>query len=382
MSRRLPSKLQAYATILGSGVAAVALWAVFVYGTTAGALATLAFVVAVGAAIVVSPIALAHGKRALERRRHAKTDQETYVSSPIDRDRGSFFEEARDVLAGNDAFVAVKERDFPEGTGLVVDHTSFHGTFVRLTGTGRIVVTGIKSGATVNVVDSLEAHWPTSFSPSASNPFVGPIPVRGAPRVFLVLLLAAVAVANVALVAGVAYPTPAYNPGEKTVLMAHDFRADVDPGVSETDADLAKADFLISVLREESNEIRWEAGLNGTQGVPEHDADAISADVTELLERVEASGPDADQRERLGRLEREHDEALTAVRTAVAEVRAGNSSVGGSERTATSLVGLVAPAPVAAVADAPTGRTGSRAPSRTGPRASSKAIYGSSVSRR
>ena len=355
MNRRLPSKLQAYATVLGVGVAVVALWAAIAYGTNLDAVVTLAFGAAVGAAIAVSPVALAHGKRRLERRRHATLDQETFVSAPVDLDRTSFFEEAGDVLREREAFVAVKERDFPEGIGLVVDHTGFHGTFVRLTDAGRIVVTGVKSRAASAVVDALESRWSASFSPSSSNPFVGPIPVRGAPRVFLVLLLTAVALADLALVAGVAYPAPAYNPGEKTVLMAHDLRADVDPGVTETDADLAKADFLISVLREEANEVRWEAGLNGTQCVPRHDADAISADVTRLLDRVEASGPDADQRARLGRLERDHEAALAAVRTAVAEVREGNASVGGTEQTASSLAGLIAPAPVAVVSDAAPG---------------------------
>ena len=343
MNRRRPSKLQASAAVLGAAAAVLALWAVIAYGSTPGAVGTLALGAAVGAAIAVAPVALAYGKRGLERRRHASLDQGTYVSSQVDLDRASFLGGARDVLESSDAFVAVKERDFPEGAGLVVDHTSFHGTFVRLTNAGRIVVTGVKSRATGAVVDVLQARLPTSFSPASSNPFVGPIPVRGAPRVFLVLLIVVVAVLDVALVAGVAYPTPTYNPGEKTVLMAYDLQADVDPGVSETDARLAKADFLISVLREEANEVRWEAGLNGTQGVPRNDADAISADVTRLLERVEASGPNADQRARLERLDRDHAAALAAVRTAVAEVRAGNATARGAGSTATSSAGFASP---------------------------------------
>lgn len=315
----MPNKLRAYSTLLGGGLVAASIWAGVEYGARPGTLWGFAQATAVGLGVVLAPIAFAYAKLALERRRHAGLGRDAYVSPPLGLDRASFLVDVREGFESNEDFVGVKERAFPEGSGLLVEHTGFHGTFVRLSTAGRIVVTGVRSRVTRSVVDELEALYSTSLSSTSSNPFIGPIPVRGAPRVLLAVLLTAVAVANVALIADTAYPTSTYNPGEKAVLVGYDFQEWIDPGTSETDARLAKAEFLVSVLTEEATEVRWEAGLNASRSVPENNADAISADITRLLDQARASDPDEAQRARIRRIEADHERAREVVRIAVAE---------------------------------------------------------------
>lgn len=326
---RLPPKLRIYAGLVGGALVVTSLWVALAFDGRPGSSRTLAVAAVIGGLVVVTPVALAYGKRGLERRRHAGLDQETYASSPLPVERRAFIATTVEALTASEAFEAVKERSFPEGPGLIVDHTAFHGTFVRLSGAGRIVVTGVRSRATRTLVEELESIWSTSFEQTAVNPFVGPIPVRGAPRVFLVLLLTTVAIVDLALVAGVAYPSPAYNHGEKAALLGYDAAVVVSPGTTQTDADIAKADFLVAVLREEATEIRWEAGLNGTEGVPEHDADEISADIERLLERARASDPGPTQRSEIERIDSDFAGARRAVTDAVAAVENGTATADG-----------------------------------------------------
>lgn len=323
---RLPSKLRIYAALIGGALVVTALWVALAFDGRPGSGGTLTVAAVIGGLVAVTPVALAYVKCGLERRRHAGLDQETYVSSRLAVDRRTFISTTVEALTASEVFEAVKERSFPEGAGLIVDHTAFHGTFVRFSAAGRIVVTGVRSRATRTLVEELESVWSTSFEPTTANPFVGPIPVRGASRVFLVLLLTTVAIVDLALIAGVAYPSPAYNHGEKAALLGYDAAAVVSPGTSQTDADLAKADFLVTVLREEATEIRWEAGLNGSDGVPDHDADEIAADVERLLDRARSSDPGPVQQGEIERIETEFADARRAVAGAVEDVKNGSAT--------------------------------------------------------
>jgi hypothetical protein len=100
-----------------------------------------------------------------------------------------------------------------------------------------------------------------------------------------VLLAGLVVVSTLGLV-GAAYPSNAYNPAEKTVLVTFDVRADFDPGLSDMEARLAKAAFLADVLDEEAVEIRWEDGEPRAMLAHGRQAIQIREDAQALLERV------------------------------------------------------------------------------------------------
>ena len=312
----MTNKLRIYAAALGGGLATVSLWAAVAYGGPAGPYLLAA---AVGVLAAATPVATAHGKLLRERRRQAGLGESTFVSPPLEVERETFLETSAAALESAEAFVGVKRREFPEGSGLIVDHTRFHGTFVRLSGEGRAVVTGIKSDAATAVVDELEGVWQHTLSRRDSNPFLRPIPVHGLPRAFLAIALTVVIVLDAAFLVGLAYPSPAYNPGEKATLVAYDVRADVDPDVDATEAKLAKAGFLVTVLREEATEVRWQAGINDSSRSSVNDAAAISADVTRLLDAAGRADLDPAERARLDRLRAEHDRALAEVREAMRE---------------------------------------------------------------
>lgn len=310
------NKLRGYAAAAGGGLALFGLWAAVTYADRPGDVVPFVSAAVVAVGIAASPLALAYGKLAVERRRHHGLGGVTYVSDPLEVDRDGFVRETLSHFADHSAFVDVRTRAFPEGTGIVVDHTAFHGTFVRLTRAGRLVVTGVTVEATEAVVTVLEYGWSTTMRPSASNPFLGPIPVRGAPRVMLSLGITALIVADVLFVAGAAYPAPVYNPGEKAALVGIDLYTDVDPRISETDGRLVKARFLVSVVRERAVEIQWAANASDDGPPPGGSAEQIAVDVRRLLEEARADGPDAAQRERIETLERDLESALAAVHAA------------------------------------------------------------------
>lgn len=319
------NKLRVYAAVLGGGLSLLSLWAAVAYGARTGEYASFALAGGAGVVVAAAPSLFAHGKLWLERRRQGNRGDQLYASAPLDVSRESFIDDTESVLESSAEVGGVKRRDFPEGDGLVVEHTTFHGTFVRLSETNRVVVTGIRSAATQKVVAELEAAWSTVIDRTSANPFLAPIPVRGAPRVFLGLLLTALVVVDAVFLVGLAYPGATYNPGEKAVLVGYDLQADLDPGTSPTDAKLAKAGFLVSVLREEATEIAWRAGVNNSS-VRDTDADVVSADITRLLAEVRRSDPDQGQRARIAELEREHARAREAVAAAIADAERNDSA--------------------------------------------------------
>lgn len=312
----MTNKLRVYTGLFGGVLTLVALWGTFQYDGPAARFLVAALL---GIVVVTTPYAAAYAKLVRERRRQAGLNKSIYASPPLEMDRETFIDTSESALGAADEYVEVKRREFPEGTGLVVDHTRFHGTFVRFTASGRAVVTGIKNDATRSVVETLESVVSSTLTRQASNPFLRPIPVRGLPRATLTLALTALIVLDAAFVAGLAYPSPAYNPGEKAILVGFDVRAVVDPGVDETDAQLSKAGFLVAVLREEATEIRWQSGIDDSSRASVNDAAAISADITRLLDVVSAHDLSPDERARVERLRAAQFDALAEVQAALAE---------------------------------------------------------------
>lgn len=317
------NKLRAYAGLLGALLVAFGGWAVLTYGDDPASRWAFAEVALVGAAVAATPHLLAYGKLVLEHRRHLGLGGVTYVSEPVDADRPAFVDRTRSLFAERPGVVAVKTRSFREGTGLIVDHTAFHGTFVRLTRAGRVVVTGVTEEAAAAVVDALESDWSTSFRAAARNPLVGPIPVRGASRGLLAVGFTAVVVLQVLAVGGTAYPADAYNPGERAVLVGIDLHTQLSPSTDATDGRLDKARFLVSVVREGAVEVRWAANRTDAPP-PEPGADAVAAEVERLLARARADDPTPTQRARIAAIERDLEEALAEVERA--RERAGHDT--------------------------------------------------------
>lgn len=316
MNARKLNKLRWYAGTLGGVLALAGVWGALRYDGSASRFLLAALV---GVLVAGAPYAVAYAKLLRERRRQANLDEAIFASPALDVDRETFLDTSASALESTEAFVEVKRREFPEGTGLIVDHTRFHGTFVRLTRQGRAVVTGIRNDATNAVVEVLEEVWSSTLSRQESNPFLRPIPIRGLPRATLTIGLTVVVLFDAAFIAGVAYPGPTYNSAEKVTLVALDARADVDPDMDEVDAKLSKASFLVTVLEEEATEIRWQAGINDSKRASVNDAAAISADVTRLLDAAAAHDPSPEQRTRLETLRADQKRAVADVQRAMEE---------------------------------------------------------------
>lgn len=312
----MTNKLRVYVLVLGGGLAAVSLWGTAAYD---GSIGSFVAVAAIGALVAATPYVIAYGKLLLKRRRQAGLDEAIFGSPRLDVDRDTFFETSMSALESAEKFVGVKRREFPEGTGLVVDHTKFHGTFVRLSRQGEAVVTGLKSNAASAVIDELQKTWSCTFSRRRSNPFLRPIPVRGLPRGLLTIALTAVIILDGMFLVGIAYPSSAYNPGEKATMIGYDLRASIDPTMDSVDTKLAKAGFLIAVLKEEANEVRWQAGVNNSSKASVNDAAAISAHIGRLLNAAGEGNLNAEERARLARLRMAHERARTKVQAAMAE---------------------------------------------------------------
>ena len=259
--------------------------------------------------IIVLPSALAHGKlwarrsrRYVIRRRRDDDRVTTFVAENPDSDPESALSKLAAAIERDERYRTVRSEEFPEGEGLLVMHGGFDGSFVRHTEEGRLVVTGASENtrALARHVADLRG---VSMRERSNNPFFGPIPVRGGPRVLLSVLLVVALVLGVGSVADAAYPSDAYNTPERAVLVSHDARADFVPGVSRTDAQLDKAAFMVRALAEEGVEIRWEE--NGSRFLVEdaRQALAISADVRASLRTVREGSPSDAQVARTDRIE-------------------------------------------------------------------------------
>jgi len=305
----------------GSSLLFVAsLWAVLRYpGWVPFASAALLAAVVAGL-----PRTLAHGKLRVRRgwrwlsdlRTDDPSRDATYVSASSVEDSERELAAIADAVRDADGFDDVRREEFDDGEGLVVTHAGFHSSFVRFTERGRLAVTGA-SKRTRRLVDLIESVRQRSLTDRTNNPLRRPDRVRGAPRVFLAVLLVAILVVGAGVIANGAYPADAYTSGEKTVLVSIDARADVSPGVSSTDATLSKAAFLVDSLEEEAVEISWET--NSTARIAEHGQQSIrmSEDVRALLTEARSDSPTEAQAARADRIEADLHEAETTVAEAL-----------------------------------------------------------------
>ncbi|WP_225333549.1 hypothetical protein [Halomicrobium urmianum] len=318
------NKLRALSRGGGGLVVAVALWATVHYGGTPLRFATALFVGVVGAGL---PAAFAWLKGAVRslRRRFADVDEgfsaeqgSIFVSEGVVDDAVDCLESIRAALGDDERFDEVEREAFDEGPGLSVLHGGFHNSFVRITGAGRVVVTGA-SEQTSALAALVSESQSLSFERTRDNPFRGTEPVRGAPRAFLGVLVFAVLLVGFNSVGAAAYTADAYNPAERMVLVGIDAQGDVDPGTSGTETRLSKAAFIVDVVDEGSQEVRWVE--NDTDRVVEQgrQALAVSRDARALLETVRSGSPTADQRDRADRIERRLVEAERSVADALEE---------------------------------------------------------------
>ena len=310
------------------------LWAAVSYGGS-----PLRFVGGFALAVVAAglPAGLAHLKAAVRsfRRRHADEDAgfseeqgAVYVSESTVDDAFEALESVYAALDGSEGYDRIERDAFNGGPGLTVTYSGFHNCFVRTTHDGRLVVTGASEKAGT-LADAVASACSLSFDRTRENPFEGVEPVRGAPRVFLGVIVFAVLVAGVVTLGGGAYPSDAYNPAERTALMAIDASGDVNPTVSRTETRLRKASFLVGVVDEETTEIRWE--VNDSAEIAGHgrQALAVSSDARDLLATVREGSATPEQIERTNRLDAELRDAERSVATALAE-RADSEGVSGN----------------------------------------------------
>ena len=284
------------------------------------------FAVAATLGLVVAglPRGIASGKlwlrRLWRRLSDARSDEPlrdaTFVSDAPVEDPAAELSAIAEAVRGADGFDGVRREAFDDGEGLVVTHAGFHSSFVRLTGRGHLAVTGA-SKRTRRLVDLIEAARPHSLSDRTNNPLRRPDRVRGAPRVFLAVLLVALLLVGAGAIANGAYPADAYTSGEKAVFVVIDARADVHPGVSGTDAALSKAEFVVSSLEEEAVEVAWES--NSTDLLAEHGHQSLrmSEDARALLADARGDSLSAAQAERADRIEADLHEAEAAIAAAL-----------------------------------------------------------------
>ena len=284
------------------------------------------FAIAAALALVVmgAPAGLAYGKLWARRgwrrlgslRSGGSLRDTTYVSESAVDDQDAELTAITDAVREAGGFDAVRREAFDDGEGLVVTHAGFHSSFVRFTRRGHLAVTGA-SKRTRRLADVIEATRQYSLTNRTNNPLRRPDRVRGAPRVFLAVALVALLVVGAGVVSNGAYPGGAYTSGEKAVLVTIDARADAVPGVSETDADLSKAAFVVGSLEEESVEVRWET--NNTSLLLEHGRQSLqmSDDARELLSDARSRSLTPAQAARADRIEGDLHEAEATVATAL-----------------------------------------------------------------
>jgi hypothetical protein len=316
---------------LGGGVLLVvaSVWALLRYPgwvpfTTAGLVAVV---------VMVLPGAIAYGKLWLRRgwrllgeiRSDGPLGNTSFVSQSPVEDPETELRAIAETVQNAEAFDAVRREEFDDRDGLVVTHAGFHSSFVRLTQRGRLAVTGA-SGRTEQLVDLIEAARPHSLDDQTNNPLRQPDRVRGAPRVFLGVLLVALLVVGAGAIANGAYPSGVYTSGEKAVFVGVDARADVHPGVSLDDATLSKASLVVSSIEEEAVEVRWE--VNSTDRIAEHGQQSLrmSQDVRRLLAEARAGPLTDEQAARADRIETALHEAEAKTATALTR-RVGQEGV-------------------------------------------------------
>lgn len=324
------NKLRTVAWGGGGLVVLSAVWATLHYGGLGRFLPTA--LLGVVAAVLPSGIVYVKSAATSLRRRFADVDAglsaekgSIFVSRTAVDDAVDSLEAIRSAVRTDDDYDDVKRESFEEGPGLMVMYTGFHNSFVRITEAGRVVVTGT-SEHTRDLADTVADVCALSFDRTRNNPFSGVEPIRGAPRVFLGVFVVVLLLVGFGAIGAAAYPSDAYNPAERTVIVGLDARGDVDPGTDRAATRLSKAAFLVDIVDEESREVTWVQ--NDSERVTEHGRQAlrVSRDAAALIAAARNDSLTPAQAERATRLERRLLDARTAVAAAMTE-RVENGSV-------------------------------------------------------
>lgn len=330
------NKLRALSWGGGGLVVLLGLWAAIHYDGPVFRFVPAALIGVVAAGL---PFGLAYSKSAIESLRLSLADTDegfsseqgsVFVSTSAVDDSIDFLEAVYSALRSDEKYDSVERDSFEEGPGLTVLHGGFHNSFIRVTAAGRVVVTGA-SERTKLLAETVSDAYSLSFERTRNNPFDGMEPVRGAPRVFLGVLVFAMLLFGTHTVTAAAYPTDTYNPAERAVIVGFDASGSLDPRVSETDVKLSKAAFLVEVVNESATEVRWRG--NDTERIAEHGENALEAsdDTRSLLASVEGESLTPDQAERAERIRTRLSEAERNVATALEEAADGET-VGNTER--------------------------------------------------
>lgn len=307
----------------GGLVVVVAIWAAMYYGTPLG----FSRAIAIGVVAAGLPFGLTSLKSSIQSLRWRLADPNegfsaeqgsVFVSESVVEEGFDCLEIVRSALEADEDYDEVRRDAFEEGPGLTVLHAGFHNSFVRITETGRVVITGA-SEQTHELADAVSEVYSLSFERTRNNPFKGVEPIKGAPRVFLGVVVFTILLFGFHAVAVGAYPSGAYNPAERTVLVGIDAQASLDPGVSETEARLTKAAFLTAIVDEASTEVRWEVNDTDSIATQGEQALQVSSDARSVLATVDDSSPTPRQAERADRIERRLSEDERSVAAALDE---------------------------------------------------------------
>lgn len=253
---------------------------------------------------------------------------EIFVSKTSISNRESVLDDIASAIRSGVPNASVSDEEFNEGRGLSITFAGFHNTFVRVDKKNRVVLTGA-SKKVKELTDHLESNDLLSFEQSYVNPFVGPLWVKGAFRVFLGVAIIGLIIAGTAGAANTAYPADAYNPGEKIVLLSFDLRATIDPGQTVTQTQLDKAEFYVVILEEEAIEISWDAAAEAS--VHASEALQTSSDARNQLDAAKSSSLSPSQADRANRIEQRLHAAERDVSDALEQKMAENETADRSE---------------------------------------------------
>lgn len=300
------NKLRAVSWGGGGFIMLLSLWAgVYYAGST-----RLIFACVIGVVAAGLPYGLMRLKQWVRSFRLRLADDERFgtakgsifVSESTVDDSLNCLEEIRATASTDDNYDEVRPDAFDEGPGLTVLHAGFHNSFVRITSRGRVVVTGA-SERTQDLAALVADTYSLSFERTRNNPFEGVEPIKGAPRVFLGVIVVVTVLVGVHAVTATAYPSGIYNPAERTVLVGIDGQASLDPGVSETEATLKKAAFLVTMIEESPTEIRWASNDTDRITAFGRQAVATSNKARSMLASVDDQPLTTAQAERVDELE-------------------------------------------------------------------------------
>lgn len=326
------NKLRATAVTSGVVLIVAATWGALEYGAEAG-YDPFVWVAALGVLVSVTPEGIAVAKHTVHQHRReskaadvrAGTKDQYYTSTETFPNREEILDTVRDVVRDTDGYERVVSDTFPEGAGLSITHAGFHNSFVRVHTSGRLVLTGA-SKRTADLAEDLTEALGTPFDRVWANPMRQRKPLTGGLRVVLAAVLLTATGLGVGSVAAAGYPSDAYNPLEKVALASYDARGTVDPGVSETDTAIAKAQFRVSILRESPVEVRWTDNSSARLVATGRTALKVAGDTRSTLNDLRNRDLTPTQRTRVDRIATDLRNAEDRVAAAL-ETRADDQGV-------------------------------------------------------